>query len=129
VLEQLIDLGLLGRTDGEHPTLHLTAEAMSVLRGEREIALHAPPAPARRTAREAAEWGDIDRALVERLRDTRRQLATDRGIPPFMVFSDVTLRALARQRPATLADLHTVPGLGERRVANYGAALLAALGA
>ena len=44
-----------------------------------------------------------------------------------MVFSDVTLRALARQRPATLADLWKVPGLGERRIANYGAALLAAL--
>jgi ATP-dependent DNA helicase RecQ len=45
-----------------------------------------------------------------------------------MVFSDVTLRALARQRPTTLDDLWNVPGLGERRIASYGAALLAALG-
>ena len=128
VLEQLIDQGLLGRTDGDHPTLFLGPEAMPVLRGERPVALHAPPAPARRTAREAAEWGDIDRPLVERLREARRRLASERGIPPFMVFSDVTLRALARQRPTTLDDLWNVPGLGERRIASYGAALLAALG-
>jgi len=127
VLEQLIDQGLLGRTDTDHPTLFLNPDAMPVLRGERQVTLHAPPAAARRTAREAAEWGDIDRGLVERLREARRTLAAERGIPPFMVFSDVTLRALARQRPTTLADLWGVPGLGERRIANYGAALLAAL--
>ncbi len=127
VLEQLMDQGLLARADGEHPTLHLTPEAMTVLRGERPVTLHAPPSAARRTAGESAGWGDVDRALAERLRAVRRALAQERGIAPFMVFSDVTLRALARQRPATTADLWTVPGMGERRIAAYGVALLAAL--
>jgi ATP-dependent DNA helicase RecQ len=129
VLEQLLEQGLVGRTDGDHPTLHLTPEAMPVLRGEREIALHAPPAPARRTASDAAAWGDLDRTLVDRLRAVRRTLAGERGIAPFMVFSDVTLRELARRRPATTAELWKVPGLGERRIAAYGAALLEAVGA
>jgi ATP-dependent DNA helicase RecQ len=129
VLEQLLEQGLLGRSDSEHPTLHLMPGAMPVLRGEADVRLHAPPAAARRTARDAAEWGDLDRALVERLRAARRALASDRGIAPFMVFSDVTLRELARRRPASVADLWKVPGMGERRIAAYGAALLEAVGA
>ena len=127
VLEQLIDQGLLVRTDDEHPTLRLTAEALPALRGEREIELLATPTHARRTAAEAAGWGDVDRGLAERLRSLRRELASARGIPPFMVFSDVTLRALAAARPSTLSELASIPGLGERRLASYGAALLAAL--
>jgi ATP-dependent DNA helicase RecQ len=127
VLEQLIDRGLLHRTADEHPTLKLTPDALPVLRGEREVELLTTPTHARRTAAEAASWGDADRSLVERLRALRRELASTRGIPPFMVFSDVTLRALASRRPATPEALAGIPGLGERRLAAYGAALLAAL--
>ena len=45
-----------------------------------------------------------------------------------MVFSDVTLRELARRKPASVAELWNVPGMGERRIAAYGAALLEAVG-
>ena len=128
VLEQLVEQGLLARAEGDHPTLHLTAEAMPVLRGEQDVRLHAPPAPARRSARDVAEWSDVDRGLVDRLRATRRALAAARGIAPFMVFSDVTLRELARRKPASVAELWNVPGMGERRIAAYGAALLEAVG-
>jgi ATP-dependent DNA helicase RecQ len=127
VLEQLVDHDLLHRTADDHPTLKLTPASLPVLRGEREVQLLTTPTHARRSAAESAGWGDADRALAERLRTLRRELASARGIPPFMVFSDVTLRALASGRPATLEALAGIPGLGERRLAAYGAALLAAL--
>jgi ATP-dependent DNA helicase RecQ len=126
-LEQLIDQGLLQRTADEHPTLRLTPEALPVLRGEREVELRTTPTLAKRSAAEAASWGDVDRAIADRLRLLRRELASARGIPPFMVFSDVTLRALASRRPATLEAMAAIPGLGERRLAAYGAVLLEAL--
>ncbi len=127
VLEQLLDQGLLLRTPGDHPTLRLTQASLEVLRGAREVSLQAPPATARRSASDVAGWSDVDRALADRLRALRRELASARGIPPFMIFSDVTLRALASERPTTPAALARIPGMGERRIASYGAALLEAL--
>ena len=127
VLEQLVDQGLLLRTEDDHPTLRLTPEALPVLRGEREVSLRTTPTQARRTAAEAAAWGDADRALADRLRTWRREAAASRGIAPFMVFGDVTLRALATRRPRTRRDLAAVPGLGERRLTAYGDALLAVI--
>jgi ATP-dependent DNA helicase RecQ len=127
VLEQLLDQGLLLRTPGDHPTLRLTQASLEVLRGAREVSLQAPPAAARRSASDVAGWSDVDRALADRLRALRRELASARGIPPFMIFSDVTLRALASERPTTPAALARIPGMGERRIASYGAALLEAL--
>ena len=98
-----------------------------MLRGEQAVSLRTTPVHARRSAAEVAGWSDVDRSLVERLRGLRRDLARGRGIPPFMVFSDVTLRALAARRPSHAAALLEIPGLGERRVAAYGAALLEVL--
>ncbi|MGA1266287.1 MAG: RecQ family ATP-dependent DNA helicase [Phycisphaerales bacterium] len=128
VLEQLVEQGLLQRCGEEQPVLQLTPSALPVLRGDRAVTLRTTPVHARRSAAEVAGWGDVDRSLVERLRTLRRDLARDRGIPPFMVFSDVTLRAMAAQRPTHAAALLRIPGLGERRVAAYGARLLEALG-
>jgi len=128
MLEQLLDQGLLLRTSGDHPILRLTPAALEVLRSERTVALQAPPSAARRSAVDVASWSDVDRTLAERLRALRRSIATERGLPPFMIFSDVTLRALASERPSSVEALWKIPGLGERRIAAYGAALLQALG-
>jgi ATP-dependent DNA helicase RecQ len=127
VLEQLVEQGLLRRSGEEQPVLQLTPSSLPVLRGERVVTLRTTPLHARRSAAEVAGWSDVDRSLVERLRGLRRDLARGRGIPPFMVFSDVTLRAMAARRPSHAAALLEIPGLGERRVAAYGAALLEVL--
>lgn len=65
-----------------------------------------------------------DAELFERLRKLRLGLASWRDIPPYMVCSDKTLRALCRQRPATHDDLLGVSGIGERKAEEFGDALL-----
>jgi ATP-dependent DNA helicase RecQ len=84
--------------------------------------------PAERAKREtkftAESWEGVDRELFERLRQWRRTKASQRGLPPFMIFSDATLRNLARSRPSNSMQLLQVPGIGEKKAAEYGAEVL-----
>lgn len=68
---------------------------------------------------------DRDEELYERLRQWRRAVAAEQEIPAYAVFTDATLAALAERRPATEADLTTIPGIGPRKLDRYGAAVRA----
>src|SRR3569623_1918202 len=72
---------------------------------------------------EADEAGE----LFGRLRDLRRQLATERGIPAYMVFSDAVLLSMAAIRPKTAAAVLAISGVGPKKLAKYGAPFLAVL--
>jgi ATP-dependent DNA helicase RecQ len=82
---------------------------------------YSPPAP---LARESAS---IPSGLSERLREWRRRMANEQGVPPFVILHDSHLDELCRFQPASLAELRKVPGFGERRVERYGEQLLAIL--
>ena len=70
-----------------------------------------------------------DREIFDGLRSLRAELAAAGNVPPYVVFHDRTLAELAARRPKTLADLAGITGLGERKIARYGAAILERLGA
>jgi hypothetical protein len=91
-------------------------------------------APTRRSARPAAGQGGngpgrlvdldddaaIDEELFEALRSWRKRIATDAGYPPYIVFRDETLEAVARRKPVTLRDLAGCPGVGPTKLERYG---------
>ena len=62
--------------------------------------------------------------MFEELRALRSELAHEHNCPPFMIFHDSTLTAIAQMRPTTTEALYEVPGMGERKVASYGDAVL-----
>ena len=66
--------------------------------------------------------------LYERLRAWRGQVAREHGVPAYVVFHDSTLQAIAQSRPSSVDALRALPGLGERKLANYGAQLLELIG-
>lgn len=70
-----------------------------------------------------------DAELFERLRMLRRDLAQERGVPPYIVCSDKTLRGICRLRPSSREELLDVPGIGEAKLQEYGEALLGAVAA
>ena len=126
VFRQLVARRLM-RVDIEgFGALKLTEESRSVLRGACEVRLRrdapAPkqrrrerPAPAARTA-----LGPEHRALFEALRAHRRELAREQGVPPYVIFHDVTLEAMAEQQPRTLEEFAALPGVGEKKLERYG---------
>ena len=71
--------------------------------------------------------GSPESLLFDRLRAVRLDLARERGVPPYVICHDKTLRDMARKRPRSLAELHGVHGLGDRKIADFGARLLAAV--
>jgi ATP-dependent DNA helicase RecQ len=78
---------------------------------------------------EAASVGPVDGALFEALRRLRRELADERRVPPYVIFSDATLHELARLRPRSREALLAIKGVGEWKCAQYGDRFLAVIAA
>ena len=129
LIHQLIEQGWLSRTPGDRPVVQLNDRSPELLRGEVEIALLQPRAKKtrRQSVVEEASWEDVDRELFESLRALRRMIAEEIGKPPYVVFPDTTLRALARHRPADLDTIGHIRGVGEKKRRNYGPRFIAAL--
>ena len=123
---QLVGQGVLGRTAGDRPILKLTRESVAVLKGELEVKLREPVTKrkVRRTRADEEAWEGVDRGLFEHLREVRRALAAERGVPAYVIFDDRTLRALARERPGTLRQMSGVRGVGEKKLADLGEVFL-----
>ncbi|MBV8972066.1 MAG: DNA helicase RecQ [Sphingomonadaceae bacterium] len=113
---------------GEHGGLELGPAARPILKGEAQVALREAPTAARTPRdRRGRAGGEADDPLFEALRKVRRDLAAASGVPPYVVFHDATLRAMAAQRPATLDALAQVSGVGARKLEAYGEAFLKVL--
>ena len=135
VVRQLLAQGLLA-VAGDYGTLALTEASSEVLAGRRQVMLRreperaaraAKPGRAARTASAAAELPAAAAAIFEQLRAWRAATAKEQGVPAYVIFHDATLRQIAAEPPATLAQLGTVSGVGETKLARYGQQILDAL--
>jgi ATP-dependent DNA helicase RecQ len=131
-IEQLVGLGLLQLTDDAYPVLSMTPQGVALLRDEAAhsgLTLARQRTPVKGAARsrsriEAESWDHVDRGLFDRLRALRLDLARARGVPPYVIFHDATLREMARLRPTSKAALLGVKGVGARKAAELGDAFL-----
>ena len=134
-IDQLIDAEVLRRSTGDYPILLLAEGARDVLKGEADVQLRAPKggleAGSRRRRRsrdgavvEARPLADFEQVLFDAMRTLRRALASDLGVPPYVVFSDATLEELARARPRDQAAMLDVKGIGPKKFEQFGARFL-----
>ncbi len=131
VVRQLLAQGLLA-VEGEYGTLVLTERSAEVLRKELRVMMRREPERAPRAPRARSGGGTAlieDLApeavpLFERLRAWRGATAKEQGVPAYVVFHDATLRQVATLRPSTLAELGTVNGVGENKLAKFGQQVL-----
>jgi ATP-dependent DNA helicase RecQ len=122
---QLVDQGLLARTEGDRPTLALNDASWEVMRGKREVTLVRPQKKApRQTQHQQQSWEGADHGLFDRLRAWRREVAEARRVPPFVITSDSVLVELSRVRPTSLALLRQVRGIGDKKLADFGEAMV-----
>ncbi|MBB6430885.1 DNA helicase RecQ [Algisphaera agarilytica] len=135
LVEHLIHHGHLALSDDEYRTAYLTAASKDVLKGEVRIELAqsrvAKPSSERR-ARTAASTGidpdlPIDESLFTTLRELRRELARQQGVPPYVVFGDAALRQMAQSLPTTDEAFLRINGVGQTKLSRYGPQFLEAI--
>ncbi len=133
-IDQLLAHALLRQTDDDYPVLQLTSTGAALLKDAAslpDLTLSRQRQPAKgkssRSFRDDASWDGVDRDLFERLRTMRSNMARARGVPPYVIFHDTTLRDLARRKPRSLEELHSVYGMGARKIELLGSAVLDAI--
>ncbi|MGA3283947.1 MAG: RQC domain-containing protein [Verrucomicrobiota bacterium] len=116
---ELIRLGLLRQTAEKFSVLELTTAGLAVLKQRKPMTLTKPvTAPEPKVQR----IGEIacDEVLFDRLRRLRKQLADERDVPAYIVFSDVALRQMARNYPANEREFTRISGVGEKKLREFG---------
>jgi ATP-dependent DNA helicase RecQ len=120
---ELVRLGLLFQNADRFNIIELTDRGRAVLKSRQKVTLTRPVAPTEPAKHRVGEIG-CDEALFEKLRGLRKQLADERGVPPYIVFSDVSLRQMARFYPASDQELSRVSGVGEKKRSEFGGLFL-----
>ncbi|MBX9760576.1 MAG: DNA helicase RecQ [Beijerinckiaceae bacterium] len=131
IYRQLFACDAVEPASEEHGGFRLTQKGEDILLGREKLRLRSPVARRRRERGAATvrtrEFDDADADIMAKLKALRREIAREEGVPAFMVFADKTLLDMADRRPATLNAMGEVHGVGQRKLALYGEAFLAAL--
>jgi len=130
VFRQLISMGYLSVDMERYGSIKLTQESASVLQGEVSISLrkdHLGREKKKKAAKVGGSGKPLDSAtaaVFEALRVRRMELAREMNVPPYVIFHDSTLRAMAEVRPSSLEGMGKITGVGERKLENYGETFL-----
>jgi ATP-dependent DNA helicase RecQ len=113
---ELLRLGLIECAPGKFATLTLTKAGRETLRDRTPITLTKHVEVTTREQKARAGAIECDELLFDRLRVVRRKLADERGVPAYVIFSDVSLRQMARNYPTTASEFRRIPGVGEQKL-------------
>ncbi|MDB1653128.1 DNA helicase RecQ [Enterococcus durans] len=120
LIEFLISGGYLLSVSGEYPVLKVTESGIAVLTGKKQV-FKKEPKKVVQLSDEAAD------SLFEALRELRTDLASESGVPPYVVFSDSTLKEMSQQRPQNRLAFLQIKGVGQSKLDKYGEAFLAVI--
>jgi ATP-dependent DNA helicase RecQ len=123
---ELIRLGYLRQLAEKFNVLQLTEQGEAALRERQPIRL-TKSVSVTKTAQPRAGEISCDEGLFERLRRLRKRLADERGVPPYIVFSDVSLRQMARYYPSNESEFAHISGVGEQKLKRFGKVFLSAI--
>ena len=125
---ELVRLGYLRQTKEKFSVLELTDTGLAVLKQRQPVKLTKPVTAPESKVHRAGEIA-CDEVLFDRLRQLRKKLADERDVPAYIVFSDVSLRQMARDYPAGEREFARISGVGEKKLREFGGAFLAEIAA
>lgn len=119
LVDYLVATGYLTLDGGQFPVVKVAPAGWQVLDGKQTVERRVEPTPSKKATQVLDETPD-EAALFEVLRQVRRDLASEQGVPPFVVFSDRSLHEMARQKPQTPAAFLAISGVGQVKLKQYG---------
>ena len=125
---ELVRLGFLRQTTDKFSVLELTNAGGAALKERRKITLTKPAVVPETKVHHVGEIS-CDEVLFDRLRQLRKQLADERDVPAYIVFSDVALRQMARNYPQTESEFARISGVGEKKLREFGEIFLGEIAA
>ncbi|MFQ5354436.1 MAG: RQC domain-containing protein, partial [Thermodesulfobacteriota bacterium] len=133
VIRQLVARNFL-RVDREgYGSIKLTREAEAVLKGEHRVELRKEKKVKKKSKKTPSLRGRDnaekiisaeDRKLWDALRQRRRELAQEQGVPPYVIFHDITFMEMIERRPRNMDELSLISGVGEKKLRLYGEVFL-----
>ena len=125
MIEELVADEALAVTEGEYPRVKAGPRAMELLRGDEPVHMTlGEPGSAAPRERRVQQKLPVDKALFSRLAALRREIAEEQHVPPFIIFTNATLRDMAQKRPGTRTEMLRVAGVGTGKYDRYGRAFL-----
>jgi ATP-dependent DNA helicase RecQ len=118
----LLRQGLLSETTESYATLRLNALSREILRKQRDVMIEALPTSLTRDSRTDSTLPALtpeEIGLFQHLRNLRKRLADEQAVPPYVIFPDTSLRAMARQRPQSRSQFMEISGVGSRKLEAY----------
>ena len=130
--DEMIRLGLIAVDAAHFNTVSVSAAGREALAGRAPVIVRELPEATGRTRKRApgaisSADGPYNAEVFRALRDLRKELADERDVPAYVVFSDAVLRSMARELPRTAVQLRAISGVGEKKLADFGAAFLEAI--
>ena len=131
---QMIQIGLMEIAYEDGNTLRSTSFGDLVLKGTVPLSLVIPTIDETKiriskdkTHRKKVEVEDEDNSLFEVLRKIRKQIASEKGVPPYVIFHDKTLRLMEEARPLTLEEMNDISGVSQAKINSFGKKFLNAI--
>ena len=120
LIDELLAQKVIAKSEGLYPALYFLEKAVPVLKNEAKVEMVRIQEKKTAKRKRIEETGTYDNDLFDLLRALRKQLADEQGIPPYIVFSDRSLRDMAALLPRSAEDMLSVSGVGEVKLQRYG---------
>jgi ATP-dependent DNA helicase RecQ len=124
IARALVHQKLLTETQDGYPVLLLNRDSWELLRGERSLTIAELPGSSQKQPSRTLMGDGVNEALFDQLRNLRKRLAQQSGVPPYVIFHDATLRAMATSCPTSLEEFAAIGGVGQNKLAKYGASFI-----
>jgi len=125
---ELLRLGLVAAAPGRFATVQLTGAGLTTLRARTTITLTTPfDGETKKRRKSRAGEIECDEALFEELRALRRKIADERDVPAYVIFSDGSLREMARTYPTTKSEFNRISGVGRQKLLDFGEPFISAI--